>query len=467
MANNINTKTHLRKTRIVCISDTHGASPKDGAFKLPKGDVLIHAGDLTNQGTYSELRKTVDWIAEADFEVKIVVAGNHDITLDAPFYASHGPQFHNQRPQSPTACLSLLTSNPSITFLNHTSTTIRLTSPTGPQTTFRVFASPLSPTIGTWAFSYPPCPSARTALSPLSSSFDPPSQTTTFPLSPTTASGGSWYESGKDPWSQIPLDTDVLVTHTPPRAHLDLSPKHGRIGCTVLQRRLWEVRPALHVCGHVHEGWGAEVVRWGLEPSRVGREEDTVVWDDFPRGGKGRESRVDLTGRRRREMLGRGLENGFSSVKEVEAVRDRSQDGETGEGARMIRTRLRRKSRLAEEHALLVAENREGQGMGRVENHVSFSTDGNRKGETRLGSMHHGYTQAWNGREGRRETCIVNAAIMAKSHGMGAKRYNQPIVVEVDLPVWGQKEDERDAAMGRMQGVEVGAEAKARGDEVP
>lgn len=75
MANNINTKTHLRKTRIVCISDTHGASPKDGAFKLPKGDVLIHAGDLTNQGTYSELKKTVDWIAEADFEVKIVVAG--------------------------------------------------------------------------------------------------------------------------------------------------------------------------------------------------------------------------------------------------------------------------------------------------------------------------------------------------------------------------------------------------------
>ena len=36
---------HLRKTRIVVISDTHNASPKDGAFKLPKGDVLIHAGD--------------------------------------------------------------------------------------------------------------------------------------------------------------------------------------------------------------------------------------------------------------------------------------------------------------------------------------------------------------------------------------------------------------------------------------
>lgn len=66
----------LRKTRFVCISDTHGASPRDGAFKLPKGDVLIHAGDLTNQGTYAELQKTVAWIAAAPYECKIIVAGN-------------------------------------------------------------------------------------------------------------------------------------------------------------------------------------------------------------------------------------------------------------------------------------------------------------------------------------------------------------------------------------------------------
>jgi predicted phosphodiesterase len=65
-----------RKTRIVCVSDTHNTSPADGAFKLPVGDVLIHAGDLTNQGTYAEIRKALDWIAAADFEVKIVVAGN-------------------------------------------------------------------------------------------------------------------------------------------------------------------------------------------------------------------------------------------------------------------------------------------------------------------------------------------------------------------------------------------------------
>ena len=67
--------SELRKTRFICVSDTHNASPADGAFKLPKGDVLLHAGDLTRQGTFQELRKTLDWIEKADYEVKIVIAG--------------------------------------------------------------------------------------------------------------------------------------------------------------------------------------------------------------------------------------------------------------------------------------------------------------------------------------------------------------------------------------------------------
>lgn len=64
-----------RKTRFVCVSDTHGYTPAEAGFKLPAGDVLIHAGDLTNKGRMSELRKTVEWISKADYEVKIIVAG--------------------------------------------------------------------------------------------------------------------------------------------------------------------------------------------------------------------------------------------------------------------------------------------------------------------------------------------------------------------------------------------------------
>jgi predicted phosphodiesterase len=64
----------MRKTRFVCISDTHNATP-GGSFQLPKGDVLIHAGDMTNQGSFKELQKTIKWIEESDFEAKILIAG--------------------------------------------------------------------------------------------------------------------------------------------------------------------------------------------------------------------------------------------------------------------------------------------------------------------------------------------------------------------------------------------------------
>lgn len=59
-----------RRTRFVCISDTHNQTPK-----LPQGDVLIHAGDLTNQGSFSELEKTVKWLEGLKFDSKIVIAG--------------------------------------------------------------------------------------------------------------------------------------------------------------------------------------------------------------------------------------------------------------------------------------------------------------------------------------------------------------------------------------------------------
>lgn len=64
-----------QKTRFVCVSDTHGYTPSEAGFKLPAGDVLIHAGDLTNNGSLKELRRTLDWICKADFEIKIIVGG--------------------------------------------------------------------------------------------------------------------------------------------------------------------------------------------------------------------------------------------------------------------------------------------------------------------------------------------------------------------------------------------------------
>ena len=53
------------------------------------------------------------------------------------------------------------------------------------------------------------------------------------------------------------MDTDILIKHAPPRAHLDL----GHLGCSFLLEELWRRRPCLHVCGHVHEGYGQEWIQ--------------------------------------------------------------------------------------------------------------------------------------------------------------------------------------------------------------
>jgi len=66
------------KLRIVCISDNHNAAPGEG-YTLPKGDVLIHAGDLTNQGNLSELKKALTWLESAEFALKIVIAGRSHV----------------------------------------------------------------------------------------------------------------------------------------------------------------------------------------------------------------------------------------------------------------------------------------------------------------------------------------------------------------------------------------------------
>jgi hypothetical protein len=106
------------------------------------------------------LKKTIKWIEEADFEAKIVIAGecggildelsltlggNHDITLDTDFYNQYGMYFHNQNPEDPAKCQELLEQAPSILWLKHEHAVINLVSPSGPQTTFKIFGSPFSP----------------------------------------------------------------------------------------------------------------------------------------------------------------------------------------------------------------------------------------------------------------------------------------------------------------------------------
>lgn len=83
------------KTRFLVLSDTHGYLPFPQSdvqhayrYPLPKADVVLHAGDLSFHGKADEYERTRQVLMHCDAELKLVIAGNHDITLDRPYWMS-------------------------------------------------------------------------------------------------------------------------------------------------------------------------------------------------------------------------------------------------------------------------------------------------------------------------------------------------------------------------------------------
>lgn len=68
---------HKPSVKVVCISDTHS-----NKTTIPTGDVLIHAGDLTNSGSIQDIQAQIDWLASLPHREKIIIAGNHDTYFD-------------------------------------------------------------------------------------------------------------------------------------------------------------------------------------------------------------------------------------------------------------------------------------------------------------------------------------------------------------------------------------------------
>jgi hypothetical protein len=57
-------------------------------------------------------------------------------------------------------------------------------------------------------------------------------------------------------WLKIPSDVDVLITHGPPARILDMTVSNVNAGCAQLLARVQEIKPKLHVFGHIHEDYG-------------------------------------------------------------------------------------------------------------------------------------------------------------------------------------------------------------------
>ena len=253
-------------------------------------------------------------------------------------------------------------------------------------------------------------------------------------------------------WDDIPMDADIVVTHTPPKYHCDESKDRGAAGCEALRQRLWRVRPRLAVCGHVHEGRGVECVLWDLATPNVKyKEKDTAYWIDSSYGSK-KQALVDL------------------SVRGGEPIENNGGDDDAGPIGLRTGTPVRYKSFTSQSRSKytdlpITSQSRSSSIVSPTETFDSpvqpvasardigspnldrwaSSKSKNSNTISSLVGIQGGPVlsgrydlEALSSRMGRKETCIINAAIMTSSwphNSGGRKQYNKPIVVDIDLPL--------------------------------
>src|SRR5690606_30778111 len=138
---------------------------KQKDLKVPPGDVLIIAGDITSYGSLRELSDFNKWLGTLNHKYKLLVSGNHDLLLDPEMKSVEASK---QAIQTFTNCTYLL--DESITIEG-----------------VKIYMMPYSMQFGKrWAYQLP-----KDQLSKV--------------------------------WEKIPHDVDILVTHGPPKGIGDLT----------------------------------------------------------------------------------------------------------------------------------------------------------------------------------------------------------------------------------------------------
>lgn len=175
--------------RIVAMADTHD---RHRHLTVPEGDVLVHAGDLTQSGTLPQLEAAARWLRALPHRHKVVIAGNHDFWL----------QGHREEARGLFDGLTYLEDEE-----------VQLDG-------VRFYGSPWQPWFYDWAFN---------------------------------AHRGEAIDAI---WRRIPAGLDVLVTHGPPAGYGDRVTDGTRVGCADLLRHLPRIGARLHLFGHIHEDPG-------------------------------------------------------------------------------------------------------------------------------------------------------------------------------------------------------------------
>ncbi|KAH8432461.1 metallophosphatase domain-containing protein [Aspergillus melleus] len=218
------------RTKFLIISDTHGRDSSLQHLSTERADVAIHCGDLTTDSTLAEFRSSIALLSSLNAPLKLVIAGNHDFTLDTPAFQRKLAKARLPLDKALVGekygdfgyARSLFedeTDN-GIIFLDQGTHHFALAN----GASLTVYASP-----------YTPC---------------------SFP-------GKRGFEYSRLHGHNFEFEhVDVAITHGPPKGIMDYTLNRERAGCPRLFAAVRRAKPRMHCFGHIHEQWGAKLVTW-------------------------------------------------------------------------------------------------------------------------------------------------------------------------------------------------------------
>lgn len=166
--------------------------------QIPAGDILIHAGDCTGSGSLPAIDDFTRWFGSLPHRNKVLIAGNHDFCFERyPEWSREMCEKHD------------------IIYLQDEQALIE---------GLVLYGSPWTPTYRRMAFNANEIEMAELRAG-------------------------------------IPDSTNILITHGPALRILDFVPRdREHAGCYPLVKRIEELSNLkVHVCGHIHEGYGTGV----------------------------------------------------------------------------------------------------------------------------------------------------------------------------------------------------------------
>lgn len=190
--------------KIACISDVHG---KWNKIEIPECDLLLSTGDYSFRGELDMVQDFHKWLNKQPAKHVISVQGNHEKLVES--------DFQGMKTLALQEC-------PRVHFIDEGLVEIE---------NYKIWCSAITPFFCNWAWNRYPG------------------------------------DDIQKHWDKIPQGVDIIATHGPCHGILDSVLEFNcavgevvarHVGCRQLLKRVMEIKPKAHVCGHIHGSQGTD-----------------------------------------------------------------------------------------------------------------------------------------------------------------------------------------------------------------